>query len=105
MCYHNTTGKWNAGTKKDNLVFHTFQLKIIKSSFEFFSHSKKKKKKKTLPVFGSTTAIMLSYLQEMFHKTLRNVPSYFGDKVKKGKRDKDVKREKEVNKRTFLSCA
>ena len=41
----------------------------------------------------------------MFHKTLRNVPSYFGDKVKKGKRDKDVKREKEVNKRTFLSCA
>lgn len=74
MCYHYTIGKWNAGTKKDNLVFHKFQLKIIKSSFDFFAHSKKKKKKSLL-VFGSTTAIMLSYLQEMFHKTLRNVPS------------------------------
>ena len=48
MCYHYTIGKWNAGTKKDNLVFHKFQLKIIKSSFDFFAHSKKKKKKKII---------------------------------------------------------
>lgn len=60
MCYHYTIGKWNAGTKKDNLVFHKFQLKIIKSSFDFFAHSKKKKIITSIWKYHSYNAFILT---------------------------------------------